>query len=95
MPKIRVLNDDVMLVRKFLKRYKFTSDQYYRSYPQWSRGGSGWHPFRQGGTYIMNAIMWYHYVYKNNSMEWRPSIIIRAVLREARKYKARLIKDGE
>ena len=84
-PKIRVTNGDVLLTRDFLRQFDFTLDQKHKSYPKWAKGASGWNPFRQGGTYIMKALCWYHHVHKPGSNEWRPSIIIRAVLREARK----------
>lgn len=62
----------------------FSRDQYWSSYPQWAKGGHAWNAMEQGGTGIMHALMWYHHVHKPGSREWRPSIIIRAVVEHAR-----------
>ncbi len=63
----------------------FTKDQYWTSYQNWWRGGRGWHPLQQGGTGQMKALMWYQHRHKPNSKEWRPKIIIEALLAESSK----------
>ena len=60
-----------------------TRDQYWQSYPSWIRGGNAWNTIEQGGTGIMAALCWYHHIHKPGSREWRPSIIIRALLQVA------------
>lgn len=58
----------------------FDAKQWSQSYPSWANGGRGWHRLEQGGTGTMRAIMWYQHIHKAGSKEWRPSIIIRALL---------------
>jgi drug/metabolite transporter superfamily protein YnfA len=57
-----------------------TREQYWKSYQQWNKGGDAWDRLQAGGTYIIIALMWYHHVHKPGSEEWRPSIIIRALV---------------
>ena len=80
--------EEGVLVHDFLKQFmgKFSSDQYWHSYPRWSMGGSTWHGFRNGGTYIMLALQWYHHIHKPGSKEWRPQTIMRGLLIEAMKW---------
>jgi hypothetical protein len=59
----------------------FTNVQYWQSYANWWRGGKGWDCTGLGGTYQMQLIMWYQHVYKPKSKEYRPKIIIEAVLK--------------
>lgn len=73
-----------LAVNKFLFAIPaFTREQYWESYRSWPKGGSGWNKMHQGGTGIMNALMWYQHVHKPGSKEWRPSIIIAAVVEAA------------
>lgn len=58
-------------------------EQYSESYQSWWRGGRAWHRLEQGGTGQMAALCWYQHIHKPGSKEWRPSIIIRAVLAAA------------
>jgi hypothetical protein len=58
----------------------FTRSQWEHSYPQWLYGGRGWGKLQQGGTGIMRALMWYHHTHKPGSREWRPAVIIRALI---------------
>jgi hypothetical protein len=62
----------------------FSQHEYWSSYPQWARGGRGWWPLHQGGTGIMLALMWYHHRHKPGSREWRPAVIIKALLEETK-----------
>lgn len=58
----------------------FTKEEYWSSYPSWSTGGRGWQKLHQGGTGIMKALMWYQHRHKPGSKEWRPKIIIEALI---------------
>lgn len=58
----------------------FTREQYWESYQNWFRGGRGWFPIQQGGSGQMIALMWYQHRHKPGSKEWRPRIIINALL---------------
>lgn len=61
-----------------------TREQNSESYQQWARGGRAWRVMGQGGTGQMAALCWYHHIHKPGSREWRPSIIIRALLAASR-----------
>ena len=76
----RVPPDVMRRVEKYLEQFEFTKDQYFKSYQQWSRGGFGWGNCQTGGTYQMRILMWYHHIHKPNSKEWRPRIILTAVV---------------
>ncbi|MHA1285840.1 MAG: hypothetical protein ACTSPB_00425 [Candidatus Thorarchaeota archaeon] len=78
-------NDEVQKLDRFLSKFTFTKKQYWYSYPQWGKGGKGWIGLGQGGTGIMKILCWYHHIYKIGSKEWRPKIIIKAVVEEAMK----------
>lgn len=54
---------------------------YEVSYDGWAKGGRGYGPLHQGGTGIMYLRQWYMHKHKPGSMEWRPSIIIKAVVK--------------
>lgn len=71
-------------VDDFLNKLSFTLDQFYESYKSWGHGGRGWNGFKQGGIGIMKAIMWYQHTYRPGSREWRPRIIIQAVVKEVK-----------
>jgi hypothetical protein len=72
----------------------FNRDQYWQSYGQWAKGGYAWDQLEAGGTYIMIALMWYHHVHRPGSREWRPSIIIRALVAESVAFAERMKHDG-
>jgi hypothetical protein len=57
-----------------------TREQYQESYQCWWRGGRAWHALQQGGTGQMAALCWYQHIHRPESREWRPSVIIRALL---------------
>jgi len=62
----------------------FTREQYWASYPSWSRGGDrAWNRYGLGGTDTMHAIMWYQHIHKPGSREHRPKIIMDAVKKAA------------
>ncbi|GAB4042640.1 hypothetical protein [Spirosoma litoris] len=60
---------------------KYDMQQYFDSRQQWPKGSSGWGCLGQGGTGILRLLLWYHHHYKPGSKEWRPSIIIKALLK--------------
>lgn len=62
-----------------------TREKRSESYQSWARGGRAWNVMGQGGTGQLAALCWYHHIHKPGSREWRPSIIIRALLDVARK----------
>ena len=66
----------------FNHKFNFTRDEYWKSYQNWWRGGRGWQVLQQGGTGQMFALMWYQHRHKPNSKEWRPRIIINALLEQ-------------
>lgn len=57
--------------------------RWWDSYHSWRHGGRGWHKMQCGGTQISMAIAWYQHLHRPGSKEWRPSIIIKALLAEA------------
>lgn len=59
---------------------KLTKEQWWQSYQSWARGGNGWNRYSIGGTYINAALAWYQHIHRPGSHEWRPSIIMAAVL---------------
>lgn len=86
--------EEVAAVRAFLDAREFqgpppinatgftgiTREQYWESYQSWARGGHGWRALHSGGTTTMGALCWYQHIHRPGSKEWRPSIIIRALL---------------
>ncbi|WP_460973919.1 PD-(D/E)XK nuclease-like domain-containing protein [Spirosoma migulaei] len=59
---------------------KYDYQQYFDSRQHWPKGGMGWACLAQGGTGILRLLLWYHHHYKPGSNEWRPKIIIKALL---------------
>lgn len=53
---------------------------HHRAYTNIVKGGRGWNCLQQGMTGILRVVVWYQNIFKANSKEWRPSIIIKAVL---------------
>ncbi|GAB3753916.1 hypothetical protein [Spirosoma pomorum] len=66
----------------------YTRAQWDESYQQWHRGGRGWKTCGEGGTGIMIILCWYHHQFKPGSKEWRPKIILTALLKEIQKENA-------
>jgi hypothetical protein len=60
--------------------HPMTAQQIDDSYQSWAKGGRGWRAIHEGGTGILAALCWYQHVHKPGSREWRPTIIIRALL---------------
>lgn len=80
LPEIALNSDHIA---KFLKeaRSKLTKEQWWKSYQYWARADSAWQrQFGRGGTDIQSALAWYQHIYKPGSKEWRPKIIIKALL---------------
>jgi hypothetical protein len=67
-------------------RHDVTQEQIEASYQSWARGGNGWAVLHEGGTGIMAALVWYQHVHRPGSREWRPSIIIAALVDAAEKW---------
>jgi hypothetical protein len=62
---------------------KLTKEQWQQSYQSWARGGNAWDRYGIGGTYINGALAWYQHIHKHGSREWRPSVIMQAVIAAA------------
>lgn len=79
------LQNQTQLVMRFLDSQfpNLTKEQWWQSYQSWARGGNGWNRYSLGGTYINGALAWYQHIYKPGSKEWRPTIIMQAVIRAA------------
>lgn len=60
-----------------------TREQQQESYQSWARGGRAWNALQSGGTTILAALCWYQHIHRPGSKEWRPSVIIRAVVAAA------------
>ena len=72
---------------RFLSAFTHTREQYWQSYSSWARGGNGWQRRLSffGGTNIMQVLMWYQHIHRPGSKEWRPGIIIQALLAQIAK----------
>lgn len=66
----------------------FSREQRDFSYQKWAKGGKGWNVARQGGVGVMLMLCWYHHEYKPKSAEWRPKVIIGALVAELSQAKA-------
>jgi hypothetical protein len=64
--------------------HPMTREQIDDSYQSWAKGGRGWDALQEGGTGILAALCWYQHVHRPGSREWRPSVIIRALLAASR-----------
>lgn len=73
----------LMAARDFLDKQRFPDGSYWKSYESWKHGGNAWYKLESGGTTQMQALQWYQHVHKPGSKEWRPSIIIAAVVAAA------------
>lgn len=67
---------------------KLNQEQWWRSYRSWAHGGGGWNRYGLGGAYIHAVLAWYQHVHRPGSREWRPSIIMAAVLAAATQNEA-------
>jgi hypothetical protein len=74
-----------MTVSQFLaeQRKSLTREQWQESYQSWAHGGNGWNRYGIGGTDINTALAWYQHLHRPGSKEWRPSIIMSAVMLHA------------
>lgn len=75
-------NEEVRAIRAFLdrQRARLTPSEWWRSYPSWKRGGNGWDALSSGGTHIHTALVWYQHLFRPGSKEWRPAVIIHALM---------------
>jgi hypothetical protein len=62
-----------------------TRDKYWKSYHSWGNSNCkrAWYRYQFGGTWIVACIYWYQHIHKPQSSEWRPKIIMDAVLTAA------------
>jgi hypothetical protein len=67
-------------------RHAVTRQQIDDSYQSWARGGRAWDALQSGGTGIIAALVWYQHVHRPGSREWRPSVIIRALVEAAERW---------
>ena len=70
---------------EFRAKRDYSKQQRDFSYQKWHLGGRGWNKICQGGVGQMLVLCWYHHQFKPNSSEWRPKIIIDALLNELSK----------
>ncbi len=73
-------------VRAFLKRQRavLSNKQWKSAQAAWRTGDNGWNTFASA-TDIQTCIAWYRCIHRPGSREWRPSIIIRAVVAASQK----------
>ncbi len=58
-----------------------TEEKYWKSYRSWGgRCSRAWYKYQFGGTWTVACIYWYQHIHKPGSSEWRPAIIMGAVL---------------
>lgn len=74
------------IVRAFLKRQRavLSTKQWKSARAAWQTGDNGWNALANN-TDIQTCIAWYRCVHRPGSREWRPSIIIRAVVAASQK----------
>ena len=81
---MQITKSELEIIEKAVKHmgenYVYTAEQRDTSYQQWNKGANKWGIAQQGGTGIMKMLQWYHHRYKPGSKEWRPTIIIKAVI---------------
>jgi len=82
--ELKLLNDWVLPVMSPKLGKQITREQFNESYQSWNHGGRGWDRYQMGGTGISHCIAWYQHIHKPGSREWRPAMIMRAVLEEAK-----------
>lgn len=61
-----------------------TKEKWYKCYHTRGIAGRAWYKYQFGGTWTMACVYWYQHIYKPGSSEWRPAIIMAAVLEAAR-----------
>jgi len=81
---LKLLDDWVLPVMAPQLGKQITREQFNTSYQSWAHGGRGWDRYQMGGTGVSHCIAWYQHVLRPGSHEWRPAIIMRAVLEVAR-----------
>ena len=61
-----------------------TREKWYKSYHTRGIGDYAWSKYQFGGTWTQACVYWYQHIHKPGSSEWRPAIIMGAVLDAAR-----------
>jgi len=84
--ELKLLNDWVLPIMAKQLGKQITREQFNESYQSWGHGGRGWDRYQMGGTGISHCIAWYQHVHRPGSKEWRPAIIMRAVVSEAKEW---------
>lgn len=84
--ELKLLDQWVLPVMAKKLGTQITREQFNISYQSWVHGGRGWDRYQMGGTGVSHCIAWYQYVRKPGSHEWRPAMIMRAVLGAAGKW---------
>ena len=57
-----------------------SADKYQKSYHSWGNCRYAWYKYQFGGTWTVACIYWYQHIHKPGSSEWRPAVIMDAVL---------------
>lgn len=58
----------------------YTLEQYLASGQFWAKDSTVWRHIHQNGTGQLRLVCWYNNTHKPGAKEWRPAIIIQAVL---------------
>lgn len=77
--------DQLAAVGPFLKqvrdRARIDREEWREAYQSWARGARGWEVvYGFSGADIHTALWWYQYRHALGSKEWRPTVIIRALI---------------
>ena len=74
------------IVHAFLKQQRtvLSRTQWKSAHAAWRKGDNGWNTL-SSNTDIQTCIAWYRCIHRPGSREWRPSIIIRAVVAASQK----------
>lgn len=69
-------------LEKYNAEIKANWCKYYdHSYLQWAKSSQkAWGRIQTGGTYQLYALIWYYHYFKPGSKEYRPKVIIDAIL---------------
>ena len=75
---------EVDRICSFLDRFTYTKAMWEESYEYWHKGESLEGEYWQrksglGGTYTMQALMWYRHIHRPGTPIYRPSLILEAL----------------
>jgi hypothetical protein len=57
-----------------------TKEKWQKSYHTRGINSRAWYKYQFGGTWTQACVYWYQHIHKLGSSEWRPAIIMKAVL---------------